>query len=81
MAYISTYEEIPDFCEAATLEEVRGHEYILTPGRYVGLEVGEEDSEPFEDKMQRLTGELAEQFAKPRELEERIRKNLGVDRV
>jgi type I restriction enzyme M protein len=72
-----TYEDIAGFCKAANLEEVREHEYILTPGRYVGLEVGEKDSEPFEEKMQRLTGELAEQFAKSRELEERIRKNLG----
>lgn len=72
-----TYEDVAGFCKAAALEEVREHEYILTPGRYVGLEVSEEDSEPFEEKMQRLTEELAEQFAKSRELEERIRKNLG----
>jgi type I restriction enzyme M protein len=70
------YEDIKGFCKSATLEEVREHEYILTPGRYVGIEESEEDGEAFEDKMARLTSELAEQFAKSRELEEEIRKNL-----
>jgi type I restriction enzyme M protein len=70
------YEDIKGFCKSATLEEVREHEYILTPGRYVGIEETEEDGEAFEDKMVRLTSELADQFAKSRELEEEIRKNL-----
>lgn len=70
------YEDIKGFCKSATLEEVREHEYILTPGRYVGFEETEEDGEAFEDKMVRLTSELADQFAKSRELEEEIRKNL-----
>ncbi|MRG27256.1 type I restriction-modification system subunit M [Laceyella tengchongensis] len=70
------YEDIKGFCKSATLEEVREHEYILTPGRYVGIEETEEDEEAFADKMARLTSELAEQFAKSRELEEEIRKNL-----
>jgi type I restriction enzyme M protein len=65
------------FCKAVKLAEVQEHEYILTPGRYVGIEEVEEDSEPFEDKMARLTSELAEQFAKSRQLEEEIRKRLG----
>lgn len=71
-----TYEDIQGFCKAATLDEVREHEYILTPGRYVGIEEIEDDGEPFEEKMTRLTAELAEQFAKSRKLEEEIRKNL-----
>lgn len=71
-----TYEDIQGFCKAATLDEVREHEYILTPGRYVGIEEIEDDGEPFEEKMARLTAELAEQFAKSRKLEEEIRKNL-----
>ncbi|SMP05751.1 type I restriction enzyme M protein [Laceyella tengchongensis] len=70
------YEDIKGFCKSATLEEVREHEYILTPGRYVGIEETEDDGEAFADKMARLTSELAEQFAKSRELEEEIRKNL-----
>lgn len=71
------YEDIKGFCKAAKLEEVEAHEYMLTPGRYVGIEDVEEDSEPFEDKMVRLTSELAEQFAKSRKLEDEIRKRLG----
>ncbi|MBH8599640.1 SAM-dependent DNA methyltransferase [Thermoactinomyces sp. CICC 10523] len=70
------YEDIKGFCKSVTLEEVREHEYILTPGRYVGIEETEDDGEAFEEKMARLTSELAEQFAKSRELEEEIRKNL-----
>jgi type I restriction enzyme M protein len=70
------YEDIKGFCKSTTLEEVREHEYILTPGRYVGIEETEDDGEAFADKMARLTSELAEQFAKSRELEEEIRKNL-----
>lgn len=70
------YEDIKGFCKSVTLEDVREHEYILTPGRYVGIEETEDDGEAFEEKMARLTSELAEQFAKSRELEEEIRKNL-----
>jgi type I restriction enzyme M protein len=70
------YEDIKGFCKSATLEAVREHEYILTPGRYVGIEETEVDGEAFADKMARLTSELGEQFAKSRELEEEIRKNL-----
>ena len=71
------YFDVKGFCKAAKLEEVREHEYILTPGRYVGIEDVEEDGEPFEEKMQRLTGELAEMFAKSRHLEGEIRQRLG----
>lgn len=70
------YEDIQGFCKAAKIEEIREHEYILTPGRYVGIEEQEDDGEPFAEKMARLTKELGEQFAKSRELEEEIRKNL-----
>lgn len=71
------YADQPGFCKAASLDEVRGHEYILTPGRYVGLEEQEEDGEPFDEKMTRLTGDLAEMFAKSHELEDEIRTRLG----
>lgn len=70
------YEDVAGFCKVAKLDEVRKREYILTPGRYVGLEAAEEDSEPFEEKMERLTGELAEQFVKSKKLEDQIRKAL-----
>lgn len=70
------YEDVPGFCKAATLDEVRQHDYILTPGRYVGLAEEDDDGEPFEEKMARLTASLAEKFARSRELEEEIRKNL-----
>ncbi|MGV8168822.1 MAG: N-6 DNA methylase [Candidatus Nanoarchaeia archaeon] len=70
------YEEVKGFCKSAKLEEVQKHEGILTPGRYVGAEDVEEDSELFKEKMERLTTELAEQFKKSHELEEEIKKNL-----
>jgi type I restriction enzyme M protein len=70
------YEDVKGFCKSAKLEEVKEHEYILTPGRYVGIEDVEEDAEPFEEKMTRLTEELGELFAKSRHLEEEIRQNL-----
>ena len=70
------YKDIPGFCKSATIEEIRKHNHILTPGRYVGFEEEEEDDEPFDEKMKRLTSELAQQFQKSRELEEEIRKNL-----
>ena len=71
------YEDIQGFCKAAKLDEVREHEYVLTPGRYVGIEEKEDDGVPFEEKMAALTSELGELFAKSRSLEEEIRKNLG----
>ncbi|UZE92476.1 MAG: SAM-dependent DNA methyltransferase [Methanosarcinales archaeon] len=71
------YEDVPGFCKSATLDEIRKHGHILTPGRYVGFEEEEDDGEPFEEKMERLTVELAEQFEKSRVLEERIKMNLG----
>ena len=71
------YEDVQGFCKSASIEEVRGNEYILTPGRYVGIEEAEDDGEPFDEKMARLTAELAEMFAKSHELEEEIKQRLG----
>jgi type I restriction enzyme M protein len=71
------YQDIPGFCKSATLEEVRKNGYILTPGRYVGIPEVEEEEELFEEKMERLTKQLAEQFAKAEELRERIKRNLS----
>ncbi len=71
------YEDIPGFCKAATLDEIKKHDYILTPGRYVGFEETEDDDEEFEEKMERLTAELSEQFWKSEELEKKIKENLA----
>lgn len=71
-----SYEDIPGFCKSASIEEIEKHDFILTPGRYVGMGESEEDEEPFDEKMKRLTGELAEQFKKSDGLTEEIRKNL-----
>jgi type I restriction enzyme M protein len=57
------YRDVPGFCKSATLEEIKGHGYVLTPGRYVGAKALEDDDEPFEDKMRRLAAKLEEQFA------------------
>ncbi len=70
------YEDIAGFAKVATLDEIKEHDYVLTPGRYVGSEEVEEDDEAFADKMERLTAELHEQFAKSHELEAKIKANL-----
>jgi type I restriction enzyme M protein len=71
------YEDIKGFCKSASIEDIREHEYVLTPGRYVGIEDIEDDGIPFDEKMESMTAELAELFAKSRHLEDEIRKNLG----
>ena len=71
------YEDVQGYCKVASIDEIKEHDYILTPGRYVGIEEVEDDGEPFEEKMDRLTNTLANQFKKSRELEEEIRKQLG----
>ena len=71
------YEDIKGFCKSANIDEIRGHEYVLTPGRYVGIEDILDDGIPFDEKMENMTSELAELFAKSRHLEDEIRKNLG----
>ena len=77
-AYVDgTLEEIKGFCAVATTEEIAQQDYILTPGRYVGIEEQEDDGEPFEEKMGRLTRELSELFAKSHELEAQIKERLG----
>ncbi len=72
-----TLEDVPGFCKVATLEDIAKQDYILIPGRYVGIEEKEDDGEPFEEKMARLTSELSDMFAKSHELENEIRKKLG----
>ncbi|MCL6559048.1 MAG: SAM-dependent methyltransferase, partial [Firmicutes bacterium] len=70
------YENVPGFCKAATLEEIRKHGYVLTPGRYVGVEETEDEDEPFEEKMARLVAELRQQKDQATELDQAIWRNL-----
>jgi type I restriction enzyme M protein len=70
------YEDIAGFCRAVATKEIAEHNYILTPGRYVGAEEVEDDDEPFEEKMTRLVAELETQFAEAGRLEGIIRLNL-----
>ena len=70
------YEDVPGFCKSATLDDIRKHGHVLTPGRYVGAEVIEDDDEPFEDKMKRLTATLGEQQAEAAKLDAAIAANL-----
>lgn len=72
-----TLEDVKGFCAVVNTQDIAKQDYILTPGRYVGIEEVEDDGEPFEEKMARLTGELSEMFAKSHELEEEIRRKLG----
>ena len=71
-----TLEDVKGFCAVATTEDIAKQDYILTPGRYVGIEEQEEDSEPFDEKMKRLTTELSSLFSRSHELEEQIKNNL-----
>jgi type I restriction enzyme M protein len=70
------YEDIPGFCKSATLEEIRGKGYMLTPGRYIDAVEAEEDEEPFEEKLRRLIIKLDQHFEEANSLETQIRKNL-----
>jgi type I restriction enzyme M protein len=71
------YADVPGFCKSATTEEIAGHGFVLTPGRYVGAEDVEDDGEPFEEKMKRLTAKLEEQFAEGARLQREIRSILS----
>ncbi|BFD24825.1 MAG: N-6 DNA methylase [Candidatus Parcubacteria bacterium] len=71
-----TYEDVSGFCKSASLEEIKKNGYVLTPGRYVGLADVEDDGISFEEKMEKLSSELRVAFAKGRDLEKEIEKNL-----
>jgi type I restriction enzyme M protein len=73
---VAVYRDIPGFCKSSTLEEVRKHGYVLTPGRYVGAAEQEEDDEPFDQKMQRLVAQLREQQTEAAKLDAAIAANL-----
>ncbi|MFZ0226557.1 MAG: class I SAM-dependent DNA methyltransferase [Mycobacterium sp.] len=71
------YLDVPGFCASATTEKIAEHRYALTPGRYVGAEDAEEDDEPLDEKIARLTQELYDAFAESDRLQARVRRVLG----
>jgi type I restriction enzyme M protein len=73
----SPYVDVPGFCRAVRLAEISEHGYVLTPGRYVGAEAADDDDQAFNDKMERLTAQLAEQMATGAALDLLIREKLG----
>ncbi|MDR5904804.1 class I SAM-dependent DNA methyltransferase [Franzmannia qiaohouensis] len=73
----TAYEDVPGFCKSASLEEIKKHDFVLTPGRYVGAPEQEGDGEPFAEKMARLTAQLKAQFEESDRLEAEIKRNLG----
>ena len=70
------YTDVPGFCKSASLEEIRRHGHVLTPGRYVGAEPQVDDGEPFHEKMTRLTAQWREQQAEAQRLDAAIAENL-----
>ena len=70
------YADVPGFCKAATLDDIRKHGHVLTPGRYVGAEAVEDDGEPFEVKMTRLVATLRQQQEEAAKLDAAIAANL-----
>lgn len=73
---LTAYEDIPGFCKAAEIDEIRKHGHVLTPGRYVGAEVQEDDGEPFGDKMARLATTLRKQQTEAANLDAVLDANL-----
>lgn len=72
-----TLETEKGFSAIATIQDIEKQDFILTPGRYVGIAEVEEDGEPFQEKMERLTSELSDLFAQSHTLEDEIRKRLA----
>jgi type I restriction enzyme M protein len=70
------YEDAPGFAKSASIEEIEKHDFVLTPGRYVGAAEAEVDDEPIDEKIQRLTNELFAEFDRGRELENEVRRRL-----
>jgi len=69
---LKPYEDIPGFCATVDLDTIREHQHVLTPGRYVGSEAVEDDGEPLDDKIARLTDEIRAGFARRAELQEKV---------
>ena len=71
------YEDEAGYCKSATIQDIRKHDFVLTPGRYVGAAALEDDGIPFETKMTEMSQTLYGQMAESAKLDEVIRKNLG----
>ncbi len=71
------YEDMPGFAKAASLDEIKHHDFVLTPGRYVGTEEAEADDEPVAERIKRLTSDLYAEFDRGRQLEDEVRRRLG----
>lgn len=72
----NNYENIKGFCYSATTKEIKTNDYVLTPGRYVGVEDSKEETISFEEKMKSITSELSKQFEESHKLEEEIKNNM-----
>jgi type I restriction enzyme M protein len=72
VADLKPYEDIPGFCASADLDTIREHQHMLTPGRYVGSEAVEDDGEPLDEKIARLTAEIRDGFSKRAELQDKV---------
>jgi type I restriction enzyme M protein len=71
------YEDITGFCSISKIDEIKEHNWVITPGRYVGIpETDDGDNEPFDVKMDRLNNKLSEQFDRGDALKNEIRENL-----
>ena len=71
------YADVKGFCKSATLDEIKANDYVLTPGRYVGVAETHEDDEAFSAKMARLTAELTEQMTESAKLDAKIKENFA----
>ncbi|QSR35889.1 restriction endonuclease subunit M [Marinobacterium iners] len=71
------YEDVAGYCATVDFQQIEKHDFVLTPGRYVGAPDQEDDGEPFAEKMARLTEQLRVQFAESERLEAEIKRNLG----
>ena len=71
-----SYEDVSGFCKSVPRDEIKAHDFVLTPGRYVGAEAFEGDGEPFAEKMVRLVGELSEEISESRKLDAKIERGL-----
>ncbi|UTA47456.1 type I restriction-modification system subunit M [Simiduia sp. 21SJ11W-1] len=71
------FEDVPGFCKAAKVEDIAANDFVLTPGRYVGTEVEEDDGEVFEARMRELSNTLYLQMADAQQLDALIKQNLS----
>ena len=71
------YEDVKGFCKSANLEEVKKNNFVLTPGRYVGIKDEVDDGIPFEEKIKTLTDELRDQMSEEQKLNEEIKNQLS----